>query len=190
MDYRRKFSALASRPDAQQRLFGISFLEAMFIPVPSDFLLIPMSLLAPDRAFRYALVASAGSVAGACVGYIVGWIFLQLLLSAALVPGWLVALLGVFKMYSGIFLISAGFSSVPFNLVTFLSGASQVNIAVFLGLGILVRTIRYTLISWLIWRGGARYQEWLERNFYGTMMVMTLALLVISVIGVLFFETA
>jgi len=190
MDYRRKYSALASQPDAQQRLFGISFLEAMFVPVPSDFLLIPMSLLAPERALRYAMVASAGSVCGALVGYAVGWAVFHLLVTVGLMPEWLVTFLAMFNMYSGIFLISAGFSSVPFNVVTFLSGASQVNILMFIGVGIVVRTIRYSLISWLIWRGGARYQEWLERNFYGTMLVMTLALLVVSVIGVLFFATA
>lgn len=190
MDYRQKFSAIASRPDAQSKLFGIAFLEAMYVPVPSDFLLIPMALLSPDRAVRYALVAAAGSVCGALVGYLLGFMALHMLGTMVVIPVWLLNILVVFKYYAAIFLISAGFSSVPFNLVTFLSGAAHVNIVMFMALSVLVRTIRYGLISWLIWRGGGRYQEWLERNFYGTMLVMTLALLVISVVGVLLFETA
>ncbi len=190
MDYRRKFAAYASRPDAQQRLFGISLLESIFIPLPSDFLLIPMSLLSPDRAFRYAFVASLGSAAGALVSYFVGWIVINFAAQFLLIPQWILNTLDFFKSYSAIFLISAGFSSVPFNFVTFLSGVSNVNLIYFLVLCVFFRAVRYNLISWLIWRGGPRYQEWLERNFYGTMMVMTLALLVVSVIGILFFETA
>lgn len=188
MDYRRRFAAFASRPDAQWRLFAVSALEAMFIPLPSDFLLIPMALLAPDRAFRYAFVASAGSVVGALIGFMVGFAAYQALQPFA--PAWVETFMAIYRMYSGIFLISAGFSSVPFNVVTLLSGMAGVNLLVFAGVMVVVRTLRYTLISWLIWRGGARYQEWLERNFYGTMLVMTLALLVLCVIGVLFFETA
>ena len=188
MDHRRQFAAYASRPDAQWRLFAIAALEAICVPLPSDFLLIPMALLAPERAFRYAVVASLGSVVGAMIGFIAGFAIFQALYPWA--PAWVHAFMDIYRMYSGVFLISAGFSSVPFNIVTFLSGMAGVNIILFSGVMILVRTARYMLISWLIWRGGARYQEWLERNFYGTMLVITLALLVLSVVGVLFFETA
>lgn len=190
MDYRQKFSGIASRPDAQTKLFGVAFLEAMYVPLPSDFLLIPMALLSPDRAGRYAMVAAMGSVCGAMAGYVLAMVAFGMLAQVMVVPDWMLGFLGGFRNYASIFLISAGFSSVPFNIVTFLSGAAQVNVIVFLGLSVLVRSIRYGLIAWLIWRGGARYQEWLERNFYGTMLVMTLALLVVSVIGVLLFETA
>lgn len=190
MDYRRKFAAYACQPDAEWRLFGVAFLEALLVPIPSDFLLIPMALLSPHKALRYALVAAMGSVLGAVVAYSLGFLLLQLLIAQPWYVGVASTVLGVFKTYSGIFLISGGFSSVPFGLVAVLSGLSQVHILAFIAIALVVRTLRYGVITWLIWRGGGRYQPWLERNFYGTMLVMTLALLVVSAVGVLFFETA
>ncbi|RYG59782.1 MAG: DedA family protein [Alphaproteobacteria bacterium] len=190
MDYRRKLAAYASAPDAQWRLFGISAMEAVFAPMPSDFLLIPMAMLTPERAFRYALVASLGSALGAIVLYMLGFMLFQVVASAVVLPVWLLAIITVFKSYAGVFVFPAGFSTVPFNVVSLLSGVAQVNILLFIAITVLVRTIRYNIIALLIWRGGTRYQEWLERNFYGFMLVMTLGLLVVSLISVLFFETA
>ena len=149
-----------------------------------------MALLAPERAFKYAIVAGIGSVLGAFVGYLIGFGAYELFAGYLTNYAWFDGFLTIWRMYAGVFLISAGFSSVPFNIVTFLSGMAQVNIVVFIGLMLVVRVTRFTVISWLIWRGGTRYQEWLERNFYGTMLVMTLALLVVSAIGILLFETA
>lgn len=190
MDYRRKFSGYASRPDAQWMLFGVAMLEAICVPIPSDFLMIPMSLLAPERALRFAVMAGLGSAAGALVSYAFGWGLYQFVISHFITGAWLANALMAFKMYSGVFVFSAGFSAVPFNIVTILSGMAQINLLWFVGLTLLVRFLRYALIGWLIWRGGARYQEWLERNYYGTMLVITLALLVVSAIGVLLFETS
>lgn len=190
MDYRRKLAAYASAPDAQWRLFGISAMEGVFVPIPSDFLLIPMALLSPERAFRYALVASLGSALGALVLYMLGFLVFQLVASAVMLPVWLLTVIEGFRAYAGVFLFPAGFSTVPFNVVSLLSGMAQVNLLLFVAVTVLARTLRYMLIAWLIWRGGTRYQEWLERNFYGFMLVITLGLLVVSVIGVLFFETA
>lgn len=190
MDYRRKLAAYASAPDAQWRLFGISAMEAVFAPMPSDFLLIPMALLTPERAFRYALVASLGSALGAVVLYMLGFVLFQVVAGTVMLPVWLLAVIQVFKSYAGIFVFPAGFSTVPFNVVSLMSGMAQVNLLLFVGITVFVRVVRYNLIALLIWRGGTRYQEWLERNFYGFMLVMTLVLLVVSVIGVLFFETA
>ncbi|PZP39066.1 MAG: hypothetical protein DI585_05390 [Pseudomonas fluorescens] len=183
MDYRRKFSAYASRADAQRILFAIAFLEGVFLPLPSDFLLIPMCLLVPDRAFRFAAVAALGSVCGAMVGFTIGWLLQSMFLENY-------AFLDVFRWYSPVFILSAGFSTVPFNLVTLLSGVSHVNPLLFAVLTLGVRLVRYGLIAWLIWRSGNKYQDWLERNFGGTTLVITLVILVISAFGVLFFETA
>ncbi len=190
MDYRRKLAAYASAPDAQWRLFGISAMEAVFAPMPSDFLLIPMAMLTPERAFRYALMASLGSALGALVLYLAGFVLFNVIAGSVILPTWILAIIAVFKSYAGVFVFPAGFSTVPFNVVSLLSGMAQVNLLLFVGITVLVRALRYNIIALLIWRGGTRYQEWLERNFYGFMLVMTLGLLVVSLIGVLFFETA
>jgi membrane protein YqaA with SNARE-associated domain len=189
MDNRRKLAAQASRPDAQVRLFALSIMDGAFLPAAADLMMVPMALLSPDRAFRYALVASFGSTLGAVGGYLLGLVMFQFLAPYGVMPQWLLMLLGIFQMYAPIFVMPGAFSNVPFNVVTFLSGMAGVNLGLFLLMSVLVRTARYMVIATLIWRGGGRYQEWLERNFSGFTLVVTVALLVLSVMGVLFFET-
>ena len=183
MDLRRKFAGYASRPEAGRILFGVSFLEAMCVPLPSDFLLIPLARLNPERGFAYALVAAAGSVCGAIALYAMAFY-------AALHWGGLPLFLQAFQAYAPVFVLAAGFSGVPFNLISILSGLALVNPAVFIPLIVLTRCLRYLFIAWLVWRSGPKYQEWLERSFNGMTLVITLAVLVISALGIVLFETS
>ena len=52
-------------------LFGLSFAESSFFPVPPDVMLAPMALARPDRAWRYAALTTVGSVLGGMLGYVV-----------------------------------------------------------------------------------------------------------------------
>jgi membrane protein YqaA with SNARE-associated domain len=68
---------LAERPTALWWLFAISFAEASFFPIPPDTMLIPMALAQPRKAFRFALVATIGSVLGGALGYYIGYALLD-----------------------------------------------------------------------------------------------------------------
>ncbi len=183
MDLRRTYAGYASRPEAGRILFGVSFLEAMCAPLPSDFLLIPLARLNPERGFVYALVAAAGSVCGAAALY-------ALAMYAALHLGINHVILQAFQAYAPVFILAAGFSGMPFILITVLSGLALVNPVVFIPIILLTRSLRYLFIAWLVWRSGAKYQEWLERSFNGMTLVLTLAVLVISALGIVLFETS
>jgi len=56
-------------------LFTIAFFESSIFPVPPDVLQIPLSASKPKRAFWYATVSLAGSVAGAFLGFLIGYAF-------------------------------------------------------------------------------------------------------------------
>jgi membrane protein YqaA with SNARE-associated domain len=56
-------------------LFGISFLESAVFPVPPDVLQVALSAGKPKRAFWYATVNLAGSVSGAFLGFLIGYMF-------------------------------------------------------------------------------------------------------------------
>lgn len=45
----------------------VSFIEAIFFPVPPDVMLIPMSMSKPKSAFRFALYTTIASVVGGMV---------------------------------------------------------------------------------------------------------------------------
>ena len=51
----------------------VSFIEAIFFPIPPDVMLIPMSMSKPKSAFRFALYTAVASVVGGMIGYAIGY---------------------------------------------------------------------------------------------------------------------
>ncbi len=64
--------AYSARPSAPWALAIVAFAESSIFPVPPDVLQVPMSLARPDKAWRYALIATIASVLGGLVGYAIG----------------------------------------------------------------------------------------------------------------------
>ena len=62
----------ADTPWGVTALFIIAFVESSFFPVPPDVLLIALCLGIPKKSFKYAAIATAGSVLGAMFGYLIG----------------------------------------------------------------------------------------------------------------------
>jgi membrane protein YqaA with SNARE-associated domain len=60
--------AAADKPYATWLMGAVSFVESSFFPIPPDAMLIPMSLARPDKAWFYATVCTATSVAGGVLG--------------------------------------------------------------------------------------------------------------------------
>ena len=65
--------AKASHPHAVRWLALFSFVESSFFPIPPHPLLGLMCLAEPKKAVKFALVCTLASVAGALLGYAIGW---------------------------------------------------------------------------------------------------------------------
>ena len=52
--------SLAARKSAEYWLAFIAFIESSIFLVPADVLFLPMALARPERAYRYAIVATVG----------------------------------------------------------------------------------------------------------------------------------
>ena len=60
--------SLAGRKGAHVWLALIAFVESSFFLIPADVLYVPMALAKPERAYRYALIATIASVLGGILG--------------------------------------------------------------------------------------------------------------------------
>ena len=67
---------LAASKHAPVALAVVSFAESSFFPIPPDVMLAPMVAIRPNRAFVYAGICTAASVAGGLLGYAIG-VFLE-----------------------------------------------------------------------------------------------------------------
>lgn len=51
----------------------VSFIEAIFFPIPPDVMLIPMAMSKPQSAVRFAIICTIASIVGGMIGYSVGY---------------------------------------------------------------------------------------------------------------------
>jgi membrane protein YqaA with SNARE-associated domain len=158
----------AHKPYALWILGIVSFAESSFFPVPPDVMLIPMSLARPQKAWLYAAVCTATSVAGGIVGYMIG----ALLYDS--VGHWLIQLYGYgdkveafragYAQYGAWIILLKGLTPIPYKLVTITSGFANYNIWMFVGLSIIARGARFFIVAVLLNRYGVWIRETIEKR--------------------------
>jgi membrane protein YqaA with SNARE-associated domain len=118
---------LAGSKHAEPWLFGISFAESSFFPIPPDAMLAPMCFARPERAYRYALVCTIASVLGALLGYAIGYWLFETVGSAIIsffgYGGREEELRAQYADAGAWIIFLKGVTPIPFKLVTIVSGA-------------------------------------------------------------------
>ena len=148
----------------------LSFIEAIFFPVPPEVMLAPMCLAKPRSGYWYAFISLVLSMLGALVGYYLG----SHLYEAA--KPLLAQLHLLDKIESGVetirslsnwevfwFLVAAGFTPIPLKVFTWASGIVGVPLLPFIMGMIIGRGKRVFLVALAIHLGGARAEAALRR---------------------------
>jgi membrane protein YqaA with SNARE-associated domain len=151
--------SLAGTPYAVWLMAAISFADSSFLPLPPDFLLIPMVIALPNRAILYAIVCTAASVLGAVLGYAIGALLWDT------VGQWLIKLYGyqdkveyfrqLYAQWGAWVILVKGFTPIPYKLVTIVSGFAGYNFTAFILLSLLTRGARFFVLALLL----ARYRN-------------------------------
>src|SRR5246500_1922767 len=118
--------SLAGKPHAIWAMAAISFADSSFLPLPPDFLLVPMVLAQPRRAWLIATVCTITSVLGGLVGYAIGYFLFDAVGRPVLefynAMGKYEALKTGFAQWGAWIIILKGLTPIPFKLVTIASG--------------------------------------------------------------------
>ena len=91
---------LAAHKSSKFFLALISFIESFIFPIPPDVLIIPMTIAKKNDWLKIAIIATIGSVLGACLGYLIGYIFFNEIPSINMIIGAIIISL------SGLFVIN------------------------------------------------------------------------------------
>ena len=181
-----KTMALAGHPQAIFLLGAVSFIEASFFPIPPDVMLIPMVLMNPSRAWLFALVATAFSVLGGIFGYIIGTFSYEHIAEPLLYSlGKEAQMVNFSNKYNEIgfwAVITAGISPIPYKVVTIMSGATNLNFAVFLGASMASRGVRFFVVAGLLHFYGHEIRDFIER-YLNWVFMLFVVLLVVGFIG-------
>ncbi len=153
-------------------LFLLAFAESSFFPIPPDVLLIACCLGLPLRSrlvFRFALICTAGSVLGGIAGYMIGdfaWGSMQDFFIPGVFSQESFDSIGeLYSQYNFWVVFTAGFSPLPYKLITISAGVFDVNFVLFIIASIVSRGARFFLISWLIMHFGPGIKRFIDKYF-------------------------
>jgi membrane protein YqaA with SNARE-associated domain len=153
----------------------IFFLELVFF-LPMDALLLVFCLENPARRYRYAAMATLGSIASALVGYYVG-----ILAWGAISPFVLDHLFSTaffehlsrhYQDHQNLAVFLGSFLPLPFKAITLSAGACELALMPFIGMVVLARSIRFFLIAALVHRWGVQIKAFVDRHFHRFMVAI------------------
>lgn len=170
----------AETPYGTWALFLLAFSESSFFPIPPDILLIALAVAIPKRSLYYALVCSAGSVLGGCLGYLIGWQFMvgigEKIISFYGLTQKVEYIQSLYMQYDALAIGIAGFTPIPYKVFTISAGALSINFSVFVIASLVSRSLRFFLVGWLIYRFGSGIQAFIEKYFNTLAVAFTILL--------------
>jgi membrane protein YqaA with SNARE-associated domain len=162
--------SLAARKSAEYWLALIAFVESSVFLIPADVLFVPMAIARPDRAYRYAIVATIFSVLGGIAGWLLGHYAYESLAKPVLEFYGKLDEFEQLRLSGGIgfiilMLITSGLAHLPpIKVVTILSGVIGVNIWLFILSAIVARGARFLFLAWLLRRYGEPIRHFIEKR--------------------------
>ncbi len=179
---------LASHKSSKYFLGFISFIESFIFPIPPDVLIIPMTIAKREEWIKIATIATIGSVAGACLGYFIGYVFfnevglkifeLYGVDNASFLKDKVSSEGGVVAWIT--LLAIAGFTPVPFKLLTITSGFVHFNIIYFIAIAAATRGLRFFLIAFLIGNFGPAMKKIIEKKLLTVSIIFSIVIIVLA----------
>ena len=162
----------AGRKYANFALAIVSFIESSFFPIPPDVMIIPMVIAKKQHFVKIALIATTFSVLGGLFGYLIGYIFFnEIGFKIFGIYGYenIDVLKDMFSTKGGMLswfglLFTAGFTPLPFKILTITSGFIHYNIFVFILTCVFTRGLRFFLVAFLTNKFGLKIGPFLERK--------------------------
>lgn len=161
----------AKTPFAVLALFLLAFAESSFFPIPPDVLLLALGLSLPLRVFRFAAICTLGSVLGGIAGYAIGYNLWEL--SSAWFYHWVPgfsqdgfnSIQALFSQYSFWLVFTAGFTPIPYKIITIGAGVFNVSFPIFIIASAVSRGMRFFLIAFIVYRYGEQARKIIDKNF-------------------------
>ncbi len=162
--------AWAASRYAALALAVISFVESSVFPLPAEILFLPMCLARPERAMRYAMIATVASVAGGIFGWLIGHYFFDMIA------------LPVLQFYNGVdafnqlkaatgtgtillLLVTSGLAHLPpMKIVTILSGVVGFSLPLFILAAVVARGIKFFVLGWALKTYGPAIADVIHRR--------------------------
>lgn len=165
-------------------LFGISFIEASFFPVPPDPLQIALSVSKPEKSYWYATVSTTASVCGGMMGYAIGMFLTPL--------GYkIMELLRLEQEFANVgtlynqnafwAIFASALTPIPYKVFTIAAGVFAVSFPVLILASVLGRGMRFFAVATLLHFFGPKVKDFIDRYFN----ILSIAFFALMLLGVM-----
>ena len=171
---------LESFVDSRWALVALVFVsasESIASPIPPDPILIPMSILRPNMAIIYSLVAALSSVLGALMGHWLGARFGRPLLGKFVSDYRISKAESLFQKYGVWAVLVAAVTPIPYKVFAVLSGVLHLDLKPFILASLVGRCLRFLLLGVLLYFFGGEVQYFLKEYFH--------ELTILSIVGIM-----
>ena len=175
----------ATKPLADKVLGFISMIESIVFPIPVDPFLAGLTLAAPQKAMRFALICTVGSVLGGVIGWLLGYLVGPSIETLILNIPWFTQekFDSVKEAYNenGMLIIFIGaFTPLPYKIITLTSGMAEVNLIAFIFISALGRGIRFLIVAYIIKFFGNPAIIYLKNNILVVSSILGIVIIMIS----------
>tara|TARA_B110000438_G_C15775012_1_gene633659 strand:- start:1064 stop:1660 length:597 start_codon:yes stop_codon:yes gene_type:complete len=180
----------AGYKNANKILALISFLESFIFPIPTDVMIIPMVIAKKEKYLRIASISIVFSVLGALIGYIIGYLFFNEVgekifelfgsENADLFKKKLSSGTGI--MSQTLILFVAGFTPLPFKIITISCGFINLNIFIFILTCFIARGLRFSLVVYLTYKYGPAIGPFIEKKSGKWTIIISAIIVILALI--------
>ncbi len=162
----------ANHKHSSTAMFCLSFAESSFFPVPPDVLLMPLVLGNRKKWLHFAFICSLASIVGGVAGYFIGLYVWEAGVNTFFynyMPGFtedkFQQVSDAYDKWNFAVVFTAGFTPLPFKLITITAGVFKINFAIFVIAATVSRSARFFLVAGLMRAFGAKITPFIDKYF-------------------------
>ena len=140
---------------ARTLLYFISFIEAIFFPIPVDPLLAILVLNNKQKYIELTFFCTLASVIGGLVGWLLGYVIGEEIEELLTVIPWIKddsfhTVKIAFDKHGILIIFLGAFTPLPFKIISVTSGVFHINIVAFFFMSLIGRGLRFFLVSLIV----------------------------------------
>ena len=140
---------------ARTLLYFISFIEAIFFPIPVDPLLAILVLNNKQKYIELTIFCTLASVIGGLVGWLLGYVIGEQIEELLTIIPWIKNdsfndVKVAFDQHGILIIFLGAFTPLPFKIISVTSGVFHVNIIAFFVMSLIGRGLRFFLVSLIV----------------------------------------
>ena len=172
---------------ARTLLYFISFIEAIFFPIPVDPLLAILVLNNKERYIELTIFCTLASVIGGIAGWLLGYIIGKEIEELFTIIPWIRSesfntVKMAFDDYGNLIIFLGAFTPLPFKIISVTCGVFHINIILFFVMSLIGRGLRFFLVSLTVKNFGDKGIYLLKKHTFKISSLSGLILIILYLI--------